>query len=188
MMVRPFRLVLRDQSVALLTLVSGVRDATALQKRLAAIDGAVLVRQRELFARANRLYQRETAQLLAIGLVAVLLLLVVRYRRPRSVACAFLPALLAALVTLSALAWVGHPIDLVSLTSLLMVVSMGVDYGVLVDAAQEQTAVHRGADDCRQGDRGRRSALLSVFVTALSTLFGFGLLAFRIIRCYAASA
>ena len=56
-------------------------------------------------------------------------------------------------------------LNLVALTSLLMVVSMGVDYGVfLVDAASEsRTALS--------------AALLSVTVAALSTLAGFGLLA-----------
>jgi predicted exporter len=162
MLVRPFRLQLEGK-IAMLTLLSNVQDADALRRRLAAIDGAVLVRQSELFGRANRLYQKETALLLSIGLAAVLLLLVLRYRRFRSVFSAFVPALFAAVVTVSVLGVAGHPLDLVSLTSLLMVVSMGVDYGVFLVDTQKQA-------------HGRRAALLSVFVTGLSTIFGFGLL------------
>jgi predicted exporter len=58
----------------------------------------------------------------------------------------------------------GHGIDLVALAALLVVISMGVDYGVfLVDASESE------------GERA--IALLSVFMAATTTVLGFGLLA-----------
>src|SRR5262249_28651616 len=68
------------------------------------------------------------------------------------------------LVTIAALALCGLGVDLVALAALLMVVSMGVDYGVfLVDASdsEEEPTI----------------ALLSVFLAATTTVLGFGLLA-----------
>lgn len=108
-------------------------------------------------------YQERTAWLIAIGLFGVLLLLAVRYRNASKVLAAFGPSLLAAIVTVSALGSWGYGLNLVSLTALLMVVSMGVDYGVfLVDA-----------DDSGHGP----AALLSIVMAAASTIGGFGLLA-----------
>ena len=63
------------------------------------------------------------------------------------------------------LSLLGIPLDLVALTAILMVVSMGVDYGVfLVDAEMA-------------GERDLDAALLSIAVACLSTIMGFGLLA-----------
>jgi predicted exporter len=62
------------------------------------------------------------------------------------------------------LALLGRPLDLVALAALLMVISMGVDYGVfLVDASETE--------------HERTVALLSVFLAATTTVLGFGLLA-----------
>jgi predicted exporter len=72
---------------------------------------------------------------------------------------------LGSLVTIATLALLGLALDLVALAALLMVVSMGVDYGVfLVDAtgdSEEEPTI----------------ALLSVFLAASTTVLGFGLLA-----------
>ena len=162
--VRTFHLALNDQS-AFVTFVRGVHDMEALHKRLGSIAGVTLIDQGQQLRSLYQAYQTKTAQLIALGLIAVLLILIARYRHPRKVIAAFAPALLAAAVTVSTLQLLGHSLDLISLTALLMVVSMGVDYGVfLVDAES-------------LGPRHARAALLSVMVAALSTVLGFGLLA-----------
>ncbi|MCA9671547.1 MAG: MMPL family transporter, partial [Myxococcales bacterium] len=163
---RHTRLALDGGRVAFLTLLTDLRDGDALARRLKTIDGARLVRQEALMARAGRAYQRDTSRLLVVGLVVVLMLIGVRYRHARRSAAAFVPALLGAAVTMATLALAGIAIDLVAMTSLLVVVSMGVDYGVfLVDAAAEQH------------ERRLAASLLSVVVAGLSTVLGFGLLA-----------
>ena len=163
--VRPFRVQLGKQ-VAFLLLLQGVRRPEAIEARLRGQEGLVFFRQADLMSATQRLYLQGTSQGLLWGLLAVAALLVLRYRNLRQSAAALLPALLALGLTLSFLTWLGWGLDLVTLTGLLFVVSMGVDYGVfLVDA---------------YGQRGESfdAALTSVSLACLTTVGGFGLLAF----------
>lgn len=160
--VRSFRFSAGDD-VAFVSFLNQVHDPHALTQRLEGLAGVSFVDQGTQMRRTFSDYQERTAWLIAIGLFGVLLLLAVRYRNASKVLAAFGPSLLAAIVTVSALGSWGYGLNLVSLTALLMVVSMGVDYGVfLVDA-----------DDSGHGP----AALLSIVMAAASTIGGFGLLA-----------
>lgn len=164
-LVRPFRIEL-GHGIAFVTFLSDVKDPAGLRAELAAVSGARLIDQQAQLRAAYLDYQGRTLQLLGVGTLGVLLLLAARYRNIRKTLAAFLPSVLGSCVTIAALALLGHGIDLVALAALLMVVSMGVDYGVfLVDAsgsAEEPTTT---------------IALLSVFLAASTTVLGFGLLA-----------
>jgi predicted exporter len=162
-MVRSMRLEL-DDGVAFITYLSGVHDEEALARRFAGVTGAHFLRQGELFGRAEATYRARTLELLSLGLLAVFALIAARQKSVRKTLAALGPALLAALVTLGALAVSGRGVDLVTLTTLLIVVCMGVDYGLfLVDAEG-------------MGVGQRDAALLAIFLAAISTLLGFGLL------------
>jgi predicted exporter len=163
-LVRPFRLKLRD-GIAYVSFLSELKDAPALSRALAAISGGRLVDQQAQLREAYLAYQTRTLQLLIVGTIGVLLLLAARYRDLRKTLAAFLPSVLGSLVTVAALALLGLKLDLVALAALLIVVSMGVDYGVfLVDASSES-------------EEEPTIALLSVFLAASTTVLGFGLLA-----------
>lgn len=166
----PLALLLRSQRVTLsgrvgfVTLLREVKDPDALARAISAIPGAKLIDQRSQLKAAYLAYQERTLQLLLAGAGAVLLLLALRYRDLRKTLAAFLPSVLGAVVTVAVLSLLGHGIDLVALAALLMVISMGVDYGVfLVDASESEAE--------------RAIALLSVFMAATTTVLGFGLLA-----------
>jgi predicted exporter len=162
-LVQKYRIELGDQ-VAWLSFLHEVRDPLALERRLADIPGARLIDQAQMMQEANRAYQERTLELISLGLLGVLLMLILRYRSVRKVFAAFFPSLLAAAVTVSVLTFAGLGLDLVSLTALLVVVSVGVDYGVfLVDADAA-------------GEVDRSAALLSIVVACGSTVLGFGLL------------
>lgn len=162
-LVQKFRIEL-DGQVGWLSFLHDVRDPAALEKHIAAIPGARLIDQAKMMREANRAYQQRTLELISLGLLGVLLMLFLRYRNIRKVFAAFFPSLLAAAVTISILTFAGLGLDLVSLTALLVVVSVGVDYGVfLVDADME-------------GELERSAALLSIVVACASTVLGFGLL------------
>ncbi len=164
-LVRPFRVHLGER-VGFLTFLQGVNDADALESRLADLDGALLLRQSALFREAQLLYQRSTLELLAAGLVAVTLLIALRYRDWRRTLAALIPAVLAALFTVSILGATDRGLDLISLTALLFVVSMGVDYSVfLVDA------------DGSGEDGSVAAALTGALLASITTVAGFGLLA-----------
>lgn len=165
-LVRPFRLELGEHT-GFVTLLLGVRDADALERRLEGVANAVFLRQADLFSSANRLYQRRTLTQLALGMLAVFAVLFARYRSARSTLAVLAPSLLSVGVTVSVLTLTGRGIDLVILTALLFVVSMGDDYGVfLLDAVDAQDREGLGA------------ALLGVLIACATTLVGFGLLAF----------
>lgn len=162
-LVGKFRIEL-DGQIGWMSFLHEVHDLEALERRLAAVPGASLIDQARMMRRANRSYQTRTAELISLGLVGVLLILGVRYRNLRKLFAAFFPSLLAAAVTVAILTFAGLGLDLVSLTALLVVVSVGVDYGVfLVDADSA-------------GDTERSAALLSIVVACASTVLGFGLL------------
>ncbi len=164
-LVRPFRFEVGGR-VAFVTFLQGARDPDGIADALADRDGVVFLRQADLLRAAQAAYRGETMRLVGIGLVVVLLLLLVRYRALGPALVAYAPGALAALATLGALALLGRPVDLVVLTALLFVVSMGVDYGVfLVDAARSDA--HSDA---------LRATTLGVSLAGLSTLGGFGLL------------
>lgn len=165
-LVRSFRIPL-DDGVGFVTLLEGVRRPGAIAARLRSLPRTIFLRQADLFSDAQRLYQERTLMQLGFGVLAVLLVLYAHYRSARSTLAVLAPSLLSVGVTVCVLTLTGRGIDLVTLTALLFVVSMGDDYGVfLVDALD--------ADD----DRGMQAALLGVLLACVSTLVGFGLLAF----------
>lgn len=163
-MVRSLRLELPD-GVAFLTYLNGVRDEGALAQHLAGVEGVTFLRQGELFGRAASTYRAHTLELLALGLLAVLILVVIQQRSLRGALAALAPALVAALTTLGALSLAGRGVDLVTLTTLLIVVCMGVDYGLFLVHAERMDEAHRDA------------SLLAIVLAAVSTLLGFSLLA-----------
>lgn len=156
------------QSPGRYTVVSFLRqvaDPEALRARVRGIEGASYLDQSELQAELAQQFQRDGGRGLLVGLGIVVLLVFARYRRPEALLAALLPPVLAVGGTAAVLVGLGRPLDLVALTALLMIFSMGIDYGVLLAEADR-----RGA------------AELAVSVTALglawlSTLAGFGLLA-----------
>lgn len=164
-LVRSFRVQL-DGQVGILTFLRGLHDVEGVSARVAQVGAARFVDQGALMAKANRAYRQSTTVALLVGLVVVFLVLLVRYRGARLSLAAFIPAVAAAGLTVAVLALVGQPLNLLSLTALLMVCSIGVDYGVFVCEAH------------KRGDEATMTAtLMSLVVACLSTVFGFGLLA-----------
>lgn len=153
----------RATGPAVLTPLSGVRDWDALQRRVASLPGARLVDVARARTSAYADFRRRTLALTALGLVAVLLVMAVRYRDPRRTAAAFLPAGLAATGCLGLLGLLGVQVNLMHIMGLLLVLSMGADYGVFL--------VEHGGDD---GDRG--PTYLAICMACVSTSLSFGLL------------
>jgi len=173
-LVRPFRVTLGEGDVGFLSFVHGLGDDTELRRRLEGV-GAHLLDIRGEITDAFVAYRQKMTSLLLVGLLAILVLVAVRYGtrrgtkrsragflRPTLAACA--PALLGAVGTVALLGLLGIPLNILSLVALLMVVSMGVDYGVFLAEGDEQ-------------GEGLDATHLAVLVAGVSTIFGFGLLA-----------
>lgn len=150
--------------VGILSLLGGVERPEALADRLRAVTGAVLLDQSRLYHEANRRHRARTGWGLVAGGLAVVALVALRHRRLGPTFAALAPAGLSVAVTVSMLGLLGIPLDLVGLTALLMVFSMGVDYGVFLA-------------EPGQDPRLTAATFLAVSVAWLSTLAGFGLLA-----------
>ncbi|MFY0542170.1 hypothetical protein [Nannocystis pusilla] len=161
---RTFRAELEGGEVAVVTLLRGVADATALQARLADLPQVRYFDQQGMMQAAFGRYRARTLELVVFGLFAVLAMVWVRYRRFGLALAAFAPAVLAAATALSLVALSGVTIGILHVVALLLVLSMGVDYGVFLA-------------ESRRDPGGFDATVLSVLLACLSTVLAFGLLA-----------
>ncbi|MCR9246570.1 MAG: MMPL family transporter [bacterium] len=160
---RPFRITLDDR-VGFVSFLHGLVDPAALQAAVETVPGGRLVAIEGALTTAYGAYRERMLQLWLIGLAGVLGLVLLRHRAVRPTLMAWGPAVAAAAGTLGLLALCGVELNMLSLVALLMVVSMGVDYGVFL------TENHRE-------ERRLSATHLAVAVAGISTVLGFGLLA-----------
>ncbi len=164
-LLRPHVLPTDDGRVAVLTWMRGLADAAAVRARLTDLgDDVVLFEQAAFLDAIQADYRVRTTRLVLLGLVFVGLVLLLRYRAPRPALAAFLPALLAAGTSLAALSALGVRPHLLHLASTLLVLSIGVDFGVfLVEHRTSSTAF--------------AASLRAIVVAAGTTVLSFGALA-----------
>jgi len=162
-MIAPFLLDV-DGDAAVLTFVHGVTDPDALAARLGDVEGALWFDQGAYMGEAYRRFRTSVEVLLAVGLVLVFLLILGRYRSLRRALAAFLPAAGAGAATLGAVSLLGFPITLIHVVTLLLVLSMGVDYGVFMVESERY-------------DEGPVPTVVSLLVACASTVLSFGALA-----------
>ncbi|MDX2054833.1 MAG: hypothetical protein SFV15_20690 [Polyangiaceae bacterium] len=163
-LVAPWFISLSGGRRGLLTRLSGVKDEAALKALVAGMPGARYVNVAEFRANAYSLFRSRMLLLLAVGMVAVGALLAAHYRRWRLVVCSFVPAVLAALSTVGLLALSGQPLNLMHVLGLLLVLGMGVDYGIFLVESLKGRAWLGGP-------------ALSISMACASTVLSFGLLA-----------
>ena len=108
-----------------------------------------------------RSFRRIIAWLLSLGYVIAAVVLYPSYRTRTWRALA--PALFATLAAMGTIGWMGQSLNLFSMIGQVLVLGMGVDYGIFM-----------------QGKRGSDfgAAILGVTLAAMSTLLSFGLLTF----------
>jgi predicted exporter len=147
-----------------LTYLRGVRDPDAVRAAIADLPDVHWFEQRAFLNEIFGRFRDQTVRQTALGSLLVLPLLVLRYRGLRRALAAFLPSMLSALVVLSSFAALGYEINLLHVVSLLVVMGMGVDFGIyLVDSVDSHRAL--GA------------TLISILLCCLATIFTFGTLA-----------
>jgi predicted exporter len=153
-----------DGRVGVITYLRGVRDPEAVREAVEAIPGVHFFEQRRFVDRVFATFRSETLRLIALGSLAVFALLLLRYREWRRATAAVLPSLLVPIVVLSGFALAGAEVNLLHAVSLLMVMGMGVDYGIFIIDSLD--------------DRGELGpTLVSCLLCALTTILSFGTLA-----------
>jgi predicted exporter len=160
--VRPFTVSLGDDT-GILTFLRGVDRPDAVTAALADVPGARVFDQARFLDETYARFRGQTLQAIGIGLALILLVLVLRYRRLRPAIAALLPAALAGAATLAILGAAGVATNLLHVLSLLLVLSIGVDYGVFL------------VECSRHGPLGPTT--MSLASSALTTMASFGLLA-----------
>jgi predicted exporter len=163
-MISPFVLELGDKA-AVVTHLSKVKDPARVAEVLEKHEGVHYFDQR---ATIDALYvdvRSRTVELIALGLLGVAGVVFARYRKLRPTIAAVLPACVAGITSIGLLSLFGAELNLLHVISLLLVLSMGEDYGVfLVDA------VRTG------GKEATPAAMMSIALACLSTVLSFGLL------------
>ncbi|MCP4446850.1 MAG: MMPL family transporter [Myxococcales bacterium] len=154
----------RGKDVMAVNLLYDVEEPEAIRERLSAIKGVEYFDQKEYLESAYGGFRSKILEVVVLGLSAVLFLVFLRYRDWRLALAASIPAGVSALTTLSALSIAGVPLNLLHVLGLMLVLSMGVDYGVfVVESVKGATATGK--------------AMVGTIVSALTTILSFGLLA-----------
>jgi len=132
-----------------------------LERLADGLEGVHLVDTVGTYSSLFRQYREQAIILALLSYILVSVLLFWRYGASGAVAIMAAP-FGAALVSLGALGLVGSPFSLFNIMALLLVLGIGVDYGIFFREAGAHSA----------------TTLLAVILSALTTLLAFGLLAF----------
>jgi predicted exporter len=160
-------LVRRERGWLAMLPLRGVTDAAGIAREFAAPPGARVVLL-DLKHESDTLYRTYRAEALAYslsGAAAILVLLGASLRSPRRVFDVLAPLAAAVLVTAAVLVLGGNRLSIFHLVGLLLVVAVGSNYSLFFD---------------RQAPAGgeRERTLVSLLFACLTTMIGFGLLAF----------
>ncbi|MGH8621343.1 MAG: MMPL family transporter, partial [Burkholderiales bacterium] len=152
--------------VAILPL-RGVTDAAGIARDIAAPPGtrAVLLDLKRESDSLYRSYRAEVLENSLLGAAAIVVLLYASLRSPRRVFDVLAPLAAAVLVTAGILAAGGYQLSIFHLVGLLLVVAVGSNYSLFFD---------------RQAPSGgaRERTIVSLLFANVTTMIGFGLLAF----------
>ena len=138
----------------------GVRDAAALRAR---VKSATIVVPQDTIVELFRGVRVQTIVASGLGLLAIFMILFVRYRSARKSVVALIPGVLACAATVATLVIAGVPLTILHVMALLLVVSMGVDFGIFfIDTVETQEQSAR--------------TMVSILTASITTILSFGLL------------
>ena len=145
----------------------GVTDSAAIGREIALLPDkrAVLIDLKQESDALYQTYRREVVTYSLLGIGAIVLLLLVSLRSPRRVLDVLAPLAAAAIVTFSLLVLIGDPLTIFHLVGLLLVVAVGSNYALFFER-QAATA------------QERERTMVSLLFANVTTMIGFGLLAF----------
>jgi predicted exporter len=149
------------QRYATVVSLGGIRDVAALQARTSAFTDVRLIDRVAGTSEILSSYRQALSGLLALIYTIAGIVLTVRFGW-RGALRILLPSVAATLTTLGLFGWFGVPINLFTMLALWLVLGLGIDYGIFL----------------RHGLDNRPTAILSVTLSACTTLLAFGLLSF----------
>ncbi len=138
----------------------GVHDRHALQALAASRPSLHFIDPADDISKLLGDYRVRTVWLTLISYIAVLLILILRYG-VRGGVIVMMPPVIAAVVSMGILGFLGEPISLFNIMGLLLVLGIGVDYALFF----------------RETGMDNPSTLLAIALSCITTLLAFGLLA-----------
>jgi len=151
--------------IAVNTYLQGVKSPQAVRAAIEGMPGVHFFDQRQFLNEVYAQFRMTSVQQIFTGNLLVIALLLLRYRRLRPAVAAFFPSVLVSLILLGGFAALRVETNLLHVIGLVMVLGMGVDYGVFV--------VDTAADPEEMG-----ITMLSTFLGSITTVLTFGVLAF----------
>ncbi len=150
--------------VAVVTFLREIRDVEALRGAIDALPGVELFDHKTFVEGIYAEYRERIVRIIVSGVFLVFAILWLRYRRLRFAIAAISPSLLTALALVVLAALSGTAVHLIHVLSLVLVMGMGVDYGIFtVDTEREEQSLG--------------TTQMGLLVSCLTTLFVFGSLA-----------
>ncbi len=135
---------------------------TALDSEFAEFDEISLVSQRRFSQQLSREIGADFGRFVSYAGVAVVILLLLLFRRLPEVLLALLPVLTGLLVMFGGMGWLGLEMNLFNVVAAILIIGLGVDYGIFMVCHGQQ-----------EEDLASSRAVL---VSGLTTLVGFGAL------------
>jgi len=158
-------LVERPPGWAAMLPLRGVTNVEAIAGRIAGTSNSVLLDLRQQLDDLYRSYLREAVINSLLGAAAIVALLFASLRSPRRVFDVLAPLAAAAVVTCGLLVLAGIELSIFHLVGLVLVVAVGSNYSLFFDREAPS-----GQD--------RSRTIVSLLFASLTTVIGFGLLAF----------
>ncbi len=134
----------------------------ALDAKLGGVTGISLVSQQRFSRQLSREIGADFSQFVSYAGVAVLVLLVLLFRRLSEVLLALLPVLTGLLVMFGGMGWLGLEMNLFNVVAAILIIGLAVDYGIFMVCHGQQ-----------EEDLASSRAVL---ISGLTTLVGFGAL------------
>lgn len=148
---------------AVITFLPGSSRPERVLDVLGPMDRVMVTSRVQIMNDVFRAVRTEVSRLILLGLLGILMVLVLRYRRLGPALLALLPVLVACVMTAGVFALWGRPVNAIAVLAFTLIVGVGLDYGIFM------------VDALRLG-HGAEHTAGAVLVSGLTTLMSFGVL------------
>ena len=156
-------LLVSDQGYQLLTLIPDQPELiNTLDAEFSKFPGITLVSQHHFSQQLSHEIGADFSRFISFAGIAVVVLLLLLFRRLPEVLLALLPVLTGLLVMFGGMSWLGLEMNLFNVVASILIIGLGVDYGIFMVCHGQQ-----------EEDLASSRAIL---VSGLTTLVGFGAL------------
>lgn len=156
-------LLVNEQGYQVLTMIPDQPDLiSALDSEFSKFPGINLVSQRRFSQQLSYEIGADFSRFISFAGVAVLVLLLLLFRRLPEVMLALLPVLTGLVVMFGGMGWLGLEMNLFNVVASILIIGLGVDYGIFMVCHGQQ-----------EEDLASSRAIL---ISGLTTLVGFGAL------------